>query len=272
VIIETDFPNDQEAKEYVHRLNGKVKYEGTAAWFVELPHSECYALPLRPLDVVTLGMAYCSFLNNHFEDAIGLTNPKRIGNEAFRSLHEAYGREDMAKRGSQVYHYCDILVAWCKERGLIIDSGGLMASDPPIINLHLDNTEIDNRDTETTELHSQGYRIEVSMDLVREILRNAKENAEVSEVKTYVIVHDEYMGVSMTMYEEKKTWRQLLFDLNGVELDNLEEPIDDDVPEFKGRKVKDLTDEELEKFFHEANGNGQPFYTVWCVEDRKRVL
>jgi len=95
---------------------------------------------------------------------------------------------------------------------------------------------------------------------------------------TYIISHDEYMGVEANMSEFRGTFRELLLTLNGwVQLESGSLPpdvenlaVDEDDPD--GRKVRDIPNEELINLFHEANGDGQPFYQVWCVDERKKVL
>ena len=137
------------------------------------------------------------------------------------------------------------------------------------LTLSLDNCEIDNRDTGSTELHTKdGWRIEISTDLVEAILMSVHENTPDGAEKVYIISHDEYMGVNSDMYPFLGTWRMLLEKLNAVTDENRNEPFSDTDP----RTIRDLLDEELVKLFHEANGDGQPFYQVWCVEDGKKVL
>ncbi len=62
--------------------------------------------------------------------------------------------------------------------------------------------------------------------------------------------------------------RALLEHLNGIEGDDLIDPDDED----SVKRVSDLTDEELVELFTDGNGDGQPYYQVWCVEDDRQVL
>lgn len=82
-----------------------------------------------------------------------------------------------------------------------------------------------------------------------------------SNVKTYIIAHDEYMGEEGDMSQYKGTWRQLLEYLNDYWTIDAEYP-----PE------ENYTDDQLVELFKKANDDGQPFYMVWCVEDGKRVI
>jgi hypothetical protein len=97
--------------------------------------------------------------------------------------------------------------------------------------------------------------------------------------KTYVIASDEYMGMGQDIWSETCTWRELLLKLNGVEPDDTgtcedvlvcSEAEEGDLDYDK--TFKDVTDEELVKTFDNANGDGQPYVMVWCVEDGKKVL
>jgi hypothetical protein len=86
-----------------------------------------------------------------------------------------------------------------------------------------------------------------------------------AETKTYIVAQSDYMGEGPDMSQFVGTYRQLLEDLNGVDDDNKDE-------EFNGRKIKDLSDEELKDTFNQANGDGQPYCMVWCVEDQEKIL
>jgi hypothetical protein len=84
--------------------------------------------------------------------------------------------------------------------------------------------------------------------------------------KTYIIAGDEYMGTGYTMSEFVGTWRELLEYMNGVDDENRDD-------EETGRRFpSDFDDDELVQMFDGANGDGQQYYTVWCVEERKQVL
>jgi hypothetical protein len=71
---------------------------------------------------------------------------------------------------------------------------------------------------------------------------------------TFIISHDEYMGQEPGMRSFSGTYRELLRELVDLDLDD------------------PMTDGEAEQLFTEANGDGQPYYQIWCVEDRCRVL
>ena len=82
-------------------------------------------------------------------------------------------------------------------------------------------------------------------------------------IKTYIIAHDEYMGIEPNMYELVGTYRQLLWNLMSF---------GSDLDMTKDGDFMERTEEELSADFKENNGDGQPLYQVWCVEDRKRVF
>lgn len=117
---------------------------------------------------------------------------------------------------------------------------------------------------------------EVSTQELRELVaaheRYARYLTEVltAPTKTYIIAHSDYMGVDPDIYEFSGTWRQLLEDLNGVTDENRNDLIDEDDPS-RGT-IADVPDDELVKLFQQANGDGQPDYQVWCVDDHKKVL
>lgn len=91
--------------------------------------------------------------------------------------------------------------------------------------------------------------------------------------KTYVIAHDDYMGEGYQMYSRECTYRQILEELNGIDDVNRKDPIfSDNEDEENQRCADDIPDHELEQLFNNANGDGQPYYMVWCVEDKKMVL
>lgn len=86
-------------------------------------------------------------------------------------------------------------------------------------------------------------------------------------VKTYIIHTTDYMGKEPTMSEFKGPWRQLLEHLNGVTEENREDEFGDE-----NMTIKDFDNEALQHIFDQANGDGQPYYTVWCVEEHRKVL
>lgn len=91
------------------------------------------------------------------------------------------------------------------------------------------------------------------------------------EKKTYVIAYDEYMGCFPDMAEVQSTWRELLEDLNGVTDENRDVRDPEDPP---GTKLfpAEYSDDELVKMFDDANGDGQCYVQVWCVDEHRQVL
>jgi hypothetical protein len=75
------------------------------------------------------------------------------------------------------------------------------------------------------------------------------------ESKTYIISSDEYMGVEPAMEMFKGTFFDLLVKLIGYE--------DEDEPWTLDSALLE---------FEDNNGDGQPYFMVWCVEDEKKVL
>ena len=90
--------------------------------------------------------------------------------------------------------------------------------------------------------------------------------------KKYVISRDEYFGVKGGMDDFEGTWRELLLHVLGID----DEAVwDEDGWAVSGRhvhSVKEMTDDELIKWFDDANGDGQQYIMVWDVEGRKQVL
>lgn len=86
-----------------------------------------------------------------------------------------------------------------------------------------------------------------------------------AKVKTYIISEDEYMGSGSRMYSVVCRYRELLYHLLDVTNENA---IDED----SGEDIRNRPDEFLELLFRDANGDGQPYIMVWCVEDEKQVL
>lgn len=91
-------------------------------------------------------------------------------------------------------------------------------------------------------------------------------------MKTYIISRDDYMGVTGGMERvTHETLRDVILELLGMDAD---EAFDEAV-EMNGRfvhNVKEMADAELLSWFNDANGDGQQYVTVWCVEDDKQVL
>ncbi len=101
--------------------------------------------------------------------------------------------------------------------------------------------------------------------------------------KTYIIHSDAYMYEMQSGFEKfEGTWRELLEHLNDVEggpeglcnpdAEEGESMLLDGVEIGYGVKNKDVPDSMLEKWFNDANGDGQPYVDVWCVEDEVHVL
>lgn len=81
-------------------------------------------------------------------------------------------------------------------------------------------------------------------------------------IHKYVIASSDYMGMEPDMAEFQGTFRDLLVYLNfGDELDD----------ETK-MEASSHSDQELIKFFDEANGDGQPYYMVYDAVEHKKVL
>lgn len=88
----------------------------------------------------------------------------------------------------------------------------------------------------------------------------------------FVVSTDEYMGCGQEMYPFYGTFRALLESLTWASPDPLEA---DDVFELNGRTIRrvcDMTDDELVKWFDDANGDGQPYVMVFDVKAGRKVL
>jgi hypothetical protein len=93
--------------------------------------------------------------------------------------------------------------------------------------------------------------------------------------KTYICASDEYMGCGLEMWEESHvSWRELLLSL--LDFDGSEDWWYDTAAYIaehgRQRDLNEVPDEELEKLFNDANGDGQPFIQVWCFEEHRQVL
>jgi hypothetical protein len=84
-------------------------------------------------------------------------------------------------------------------------------------------------------------------------------------VQTFVIAGDEYMGSGPTMEEFRGTFRGLLVLLCARAM-----VCNADGTDESG--IRQLPTDKLETYFEDANGDGQPYYTVWCVEQHRAVL
>lgn len=85
---------------------------------------------------------------------------------------------------------------------------------------------------------------------------------DLEQSNLYVIAHDDYMGEGYDMYEFRGTYRELLEHMNHF--------FDDD--DESKEAAAQYTDEQLIQCFNEANGDGQPYYTVWSVAEAKKIL
>jgi hypothetical protein len=144
------------------------------------------------------------------------------------------------------------------------------------------------------------------------IKRLGEERRNAPAEKTYVIFNTEYHGVEPNALEFVGSYRRLLEILNDIEKSDYDDlvpfPIYDTrhawtvkvmlrwpnavrrteneftfngdiVGEYKGtglgllyKPYKEATNEELENSFNNANGDGNPYKLVYCVDDKKVVL
>ena len=89
----------------------------------------------------------------------------------------------------------------------------------------------------------------------------------VDDVKTYVIHKSDYMDDAPTMAAFKGTWRALLVHLvQGSSYWDDQDDADDSAT------LASKSDKALAADVEMANGAGQPYTTVWCVEDAKQVI
>lgn len=95
-----------------------------------------------------------------------------------------------------------------------------------------------------------------SGSLVRRLAEERKAR-EAAKARTYIVHEDDQDGPP-SMVEFKGTWRQLLVHVSRHYRTKAE--------------CSASTDAELLADAESANGDGQPYTSVWCVEDRKRVL
>jgi hypothetical protein len=77
---------------------------------------------------------------------------------------------------------------------------------------------------------------------------------------TYVIAHDEYMGVEPDIYQFVGTFRELLLQL-------FTWPLVESEPDFAS-----MDTETLVQMVVDGNGDGQPYYMVWDATLGKKVL
>lgn len=86
-------------------------------------------------------------------------------------------------------------------------------------------------------------------------------------MKTYIISHDGYMGEGCDIY---KTQAEDLVDALG-ELFGTKECMEEDESDEAGATVT-MTDKQYIKQCKDANGDGMPYYTVYCLEEDKKVF
>ena len=90
-------------------------------------------------------------------------------------------------------------------------------------------------------------------------------------MNTYIIFTSHYMYDEPGIEEFKGTWRELLYKLNNVTKDNIDDTFSVDKTETE-ITVKDMTDESLKVLFEEVNGDGAPYVLVWDVENHEQVI
>lgn len=86
-------------------------------------------------------------------------------------------------------------------------------------------------------------------------------------MKTYIISHDGYMSEGCDIY---KTQAEDLVDALG-ELFGTKEDIEQDMADAAEAEVT-LTDKQYLEQCKNANGDGMPYYTIYCLEEDKKVF
>ena len=81
-------------------------------------------------------------------------------------------------------------------------------------------------------------------------------------MKNYVISRDDYMGEGSDIFKVQA--KDLIGALGG--LFGTKESMEAD------ENVGPLTDKEYIKLCKDANGDGMPYYLIFCVEDNKKVF
>ncbi len=90
-------------------------------------------------------------------------------------------------------------------------------------------------------------------------------------MNSYIIFTSHYMYDEPGIEEFKGTWRELLYKLNNVDEDNINDTFNVDWAEDE-ITVADMTDERLKDEFEAVNGDGAPYVMVWDVENHKQVI
>ena len=88
-------------------------------------------------------------------------------------------------------------------------------------------------------------------------------------MNTYIIFGSDYMGIEPGIEEFVGTFRDLLYKLNNVTPDNIDNEF---LVEGVTKTAKTQSCQELKECFDIANGDGQPYYLVWCVESHSQVI
>ena len=80
-------------------------------------------------------------------------------------------------------------------------------------------------------------------------------------MKTFIISHDAYMDGESDIYKEKHA--DLMDCLE--ELFGSREDLEED-------EVIDTSDETFIEYCKDANGDGMPYYVIFCIEDDRKVF
>jgi hypothetical protein len=90
-------------------------------------------------------------------------------------------------------------------------------------------------------------------------------------MNTYIIVQSDYMYDEPVMEEFKGTWRELLYKLNNVTKDNINDPFNVDWDENEVT-IASFSNDQLKACFELGNGDGAPYVMVWDVENGEQVI
>lgn len=114
------------------------------------------------------------------------------------------------------------------------------------------------------------------------IKRAAAENQVKPKEKLYIISSDGYFGVGPKMTEFQGTFRDLLYHLNDITEEHLDDlglckeippdvKVEENDPEYY-KPLREWPEDSLERLFDHGNGDGQSYRMVWCVDDHKQVI